>query len=43
MYASVDEWIQTLESYTVSKWVVWIYHNLISSELFFFIISTVVL
>nr|XP_054499594.1 transmembrane channel-like protein 5 [Agelaius phoeniceus] len=43
MYASVDEWIQILESYTVSKWVVWIYHNLISSELFFFIISTVVL
>ncbi|NWY30053.1 TMC5 protein, partial [Pheucticus melanocephalus] len=43
MYAAVDEWIQILESYTVSKWVVWIYHNLISSELFFFIISTVVL
>uniref|UniRef100_A0A8C3MG79 Transmembrane channel-like protein n=1 Tax=Geospiza parvula TaxID=87175 RepID=A0A8C3MG79_GEOPR len=43
MYAAVDQWIQILESYTVSKWVVWIYHNLISSELFFFIISTVVL
>ncbi|XP_059340239.1 transmembrane channel-like protein 5 isoform X2 [Ammospiza nelsoni] len=43
MYAAVDEWIQTLESYTASKWVVWIYHNLIASELFFFIISTVVL
>ncbi|XP_041318422.1 transmembrane channel-like protein 5 isoform X1 [Pyrgilauda ruficollis] len=43
MYAAVAEWIQILESYTASKWVVWIYHNLISSELFFFIISTFVL
>uniref|UniRef100_A0A8D2NBX2 Transmembrane channel-like protein n=1 Tax=Zonotrichia albicollis TaxID=44394 RepID=A0A8D2NBX2_ZONAL len=43
MYAAVDEWIQMLERYTVSKWVVWIYHNLIASELFFFIISTAVL
>ncbi|NWU01242.1 TMC5 protein, partial [Urocynchramus pylzowi] len=43
MYAAVAEWIQILESYTASKWVVWIYHNLISSELFFFIISGFVL
>ncbi|XP_018771523.3 transmembrane channel-like protein 5 [Serinus canaria] len=43
MYAAVAEWIQMLESYTAWKWVVWIYHNLISSELFFFIISTFVL
>ncbi|NWV84236.1 TMC5 protein, partial [Dasyornis broadbenti] len=43
MYAAVSEWIQILESYTASKWVVWIYHNLITSELFFFIISIIVL
>ncbi|NXM50911.1 TMC5 protein, partial [Gymnorhina tibicen] len=43
MYAAVFEWIQILESYTASKWVVWIYHNLITSELFFFILSTIVL
>ncbi|NXM15920.1 TMC5 protein, partial [Ploceus nigricollis] len=43
MYAAVDEWIQILESYTASKWVVWIYHNLISSELFFFILSSILL
>uniref|UniRef100_A0A803VLG8 Transmembrane channel-like protein n=1 Tax=Ficedula albicollis TaxID=59894 RepID=A0A803VLG8_FICAL len=43
MYASVAEWIQVLENYTVSKWVVWIYHNLITSELFFFILSSFVL
>ncbi|NWX53739.1 TMC5 protein, partial [Promerops cafer] len=43
MYAAVTEWIQILESYSVSKWVVWIYHNLITSELFFFILSTFVL
>ncbi|XP_054698474.1 transmembrane channel-like protein 5 isoform X2 [Grus americana] len=43
MYAAVSEWIKTLENYTASKWVVWIYHNLITSELFFFILSAVVL
>ncbi|XP_014108281.1 PREDICTED: transmembrane channel-like protein 5 isoform X2 [Pseudopodoces humilis] len=43
MYAAVTEWIQILESYTASKWVVWIYHNLITNELFFFILSTFVL
>ncbi|NXO95463.1 TMC5 protein, partial [Certhia brachydactyla] len=43
MYAAVTEWIQILESYTVSKWVVWIYHNLITNELFFFILSSFVL
>ncbi|NXS59836.1 TMC5 protein, partial [Brachypteracias leptosomus] len=43
MYAAISEWIKILESYTASKWVVWIYHNLITSELFFFILSTVVL
>ncbi|KAJ7407926.1 transmembrane channel like 5 [Willisornis vidua] len=43
MYAAVSEWIQILEHYTVSKWVVWIYHNLITSALFFFILSGIVL
>ncbi|CAM9518079.1 unnamed protein product [Bubo scandiacus] len=43
MYDAVSEWIKILENYTASKWVVWIYHNLITSELFFFILSVVVL
>ncbi|KFV01503.1 Transmembrane channel-like 5, partial [Tauraco erythrolophus] len=43
MYAAVSEWIKILENYTASKWVVWIYHNLIMSELFFFILSVLVL
>ncbi|NXO62921.1 TMC5 protein, partial [Phainopepla nitens] len=43
MYAAVTEWIQILESYTAWKWVVWIYHNLIASELFFFILSSFVI
>lgn len=43
MYAAVAEWIQVLARQTVSKWVVWIYQNLITSELFFFILSTFVL
>ncbi|KFQ17249.1 Transmembrane channel-like 5, partial [Merops nubicus] len=43
MYAAVSEWVKILENYTASKWVVWIYHNLITSELFFFVLSTLVL
>ncbi|NWW84110.1 TMC5 protein, partial [Rhynochetos jubatus] len=41
MYAAVSEWIKILENYTASKWVVWIYRNLITSELFFFILSII--
>ncbi|XP_075371122.1 transmembrane channel-like protein 5 isoform X2 [Mycteria americana] len=43
MYAAVSEWIKILDNYSASKWVVWIYHNLITSELFFFILSVFVL
>uniref|UniRef100_U3IZ89 Transmembrane channel-like protein n=1 Tax=Anas platyrhynchos platyrhynchos TaxID=8840 RepID=U3IZ89_ANAPP len=43
MFAAVSEWIKILENYTGSKWVVWIYNNLITSELFFFILSTIFL
>jgi len=43
MYAAVSEWIKILENYTASKWVVWIYYNLITSELFFFNLSVLVL
>ncbi|NWI66015.1 TMC5 protein, partial [Todus mexicanus] len=43
MYAAVFEWIKMLKNYTASKWIVWIYENLITSELFFFILSTLVL
>ncbi|NXG43866.1 TMC5 protein, partial [Psilopogon haemacephalus] len=43
MYAAVSEWIQILENLPDSKWVAWIYHNLITSELFFFILSTIAL
>ncbi|XP_014792187.1 PREDICTED: transmembrane channel-like protein 5 isoform X2 [Calidris pugnax] len=43
MYAAVSEWIKTLENHTASKWVVWIYHNLITSVLFYFILSVLAL
>ncbi|KAM6114101.1 LOW QUALITY PROTEIN: transmembrane channel-like protein 5 [Pterocles gutturalis] len=43
MYAAVSVWIKVLEKHTASKWVVWIYYNLITSELFFFILSVLVL
>ncbi|NWI58409.1 TMC5 protein, partial [Calyptomena viridis] len=43
MYAAVSEWVKILENYTASKWVVWIYHNLITSALFYFVLSGIVL
>nr|XP_009512617.1 PREDICTED: transmembrane channel-like protein 5 [Phalacrocorax carbo] len=43
MYAAISEWIKILENYNASKWVVWIYHNLITSELFFFILTLLIL
>ncbi|XP_021266933.1 transmembrane channel-like protein 5 isoform X2 [Numida meleagris] len=43
MYAAVSEWVKILENYIDSKWVVWIYYNLITSELFFFILSVLIL
>ncbi|XP_068764630.1 transmembrane channel-like protein 5 isoform X2 [Struthio camelus] len=43
MYAAISEWIEILKNYPGSKWVVWIYQNLFESELFFFILSTLLL
>ncbi|NXU49481.1 TMC5 protein, partial [Turnix velox] len=43
MYAAVSEWIKELDNHIASKWVVWIYSNLITNELFFFILSVIVL
>ncbi|XP_065588641.1 transmembrane channel-like protein 5 isoform X2 [Cyrtonyx montezumae] len=43
IYAAVSEWVEILENYIDSKWVVWIYYNLITSVLFFFILSVVIL
>ncbi|NXP72118.1 TMC5 protein, partial [Ramphastos sulfuratus] len=43
MYTAVYEWVKTLENLTDFRWVAWIYHNLITSELFFFVLSTIAL
>ncbi|XP_015732573.1 transmembrane channel-like protein 5 isoform X2 [Coturnix japonica] len=43
IYAAISEWVKILENYVDSKWVAWIYNNLITSELFFFILSVVIL
>ncbi|KAM7152351.1 transmembrane channel-like protein 5 isoform 1-T5 [Macrochelys suwanniensis] len=40
---AVSGWIHILDSYSSSKWVVWIYHNLIGSVHFFFILTVIVL
>ncbi|POI31701.1 hypothetical protein CIB84_004548, partial [Bambusicola thoracicus] len=43
IYAAISEWVKILENYIDSKWVVWIYYNLIASKLFFFILSVPIL
>lgn len=43
IYAAISEWVKILENYIDSKWVAWIYYNLITSELFFFILSVPIL
>lgn len=40
---AVSGWIHTLDSYSGSKWVGWIYRNLIGSVHFFFILTIIVL
>ncbi|XP_065414989.1 transmembrane channel-like protein 5 isoform X7 [Chrysemys picta bellii] len=40
---AVSGWIHILDSYSSSKWVVWIYRNLIGSVHFFFILTVIVL
>ncbi|XP_077683617.1 transmembrane channel-like protein 5 isoform X1 [Eretmochelys imbricata] len=40
---AVSGWIHILDSYSGSKWVVWIYRNLIGSVHFFFILTVIVL
>ncbi|XP_077775061.1 transmembrane channel-like protein 5 [Podarcis muralis] len=43
VFESVSSWMGILTSYPSSRWVVWIYHNLIESVHFFFILSIIVL
>ncbi|KAJ6657632.1 hypothetical protein lerEdw1_002349 [Lerista edwardsae] len=43
IFEAISGWIAVLTSYPSSIWVVWIYHNLIESVHFFFILSLLVL
>ncbi|CAI5792145.1 transmembrane channel 5 isoform X1 [Podarcis lilfordi] len=43
VFESVSSWMGILASYPSSRWVVWIYRNLIESVHFFFILSIIVL
>nr|XP_056722580.1 transmembrane channel-like protein 5 [Euleptes europaea] len=43
VFAAVSGWIAILATYPNSLWVVWIYHNLLESVHFFFILSVIVL
>ncbi|XP_077305074.1 transmembrane channel-like protein 5 [Lithobates pipiens] len=42
-YESIDAWIDQINDFDNAKWVVWIYHNLIQSVLFFYILTLLVL
>uniref|UniRef100_A0A6I8NUB8 Transmembrane channel-like protein n=1 Tax=Ornithorhynchus anatinus TaxID=9258 RepID=A0A6I8NUB8_ORNAN len=43
IFHTISTWIETLNRYPSTLWVVWIYHNLITSVHFFFILSLFVL
>ncbi|XP_038618976.1 transmembrane channel-like protein 5 isoform X2 [Tachyglossus aculeatus] len=43
IFHTIYTWIETLSSYPSALWVVWIYHNLIRSVHFFFILTLFVL
>ncbi|XP_052535545.1 transmembrane channel-like protein 5 isoform X2 [Tympanuchus pallidicinctus] len=43
IYTAISEWVKILQNYIDSKWVAWVYYNLIASELFFFILSVVII
>ncbi|XP_075035838.1 transmembrane channel-like protein 5 [Mixophyes fleayi] len=42
-YDSIDEWISYINIFDNSKWVVWIYRNLVESVLFFYILTLIIL
>ncbi|XP_015271592.1 PREDICTED: transmembrane channel-like protein 5 [Gekko japonicus] len=43
IFAAISGWIAILTTYSSSLWIVWIYHNLLESVHFFFILSVIVL
>uniref|UniRef100_A0A8D0AZG4 Transmembrane channel-like protein n=1 Tax=Salvator merianae TaxID=96440 RepID=A0A8D0AZG4_SALMN len=43
IFEAISGWVAVLTSYPGSGWVVWIYHNLVESVHFFFILSILVL
>uniref|UniRef100_A0A8D2JBH6 Transmembrane channel-like protein n=1 Tax=Varanus komodoensis TaxID=61221 RepID=A0A8D2JBH6_VARKO len=43
VFEAISSWMTILTSHPSSAWVIWIYHNLIGSVLFFFILSVIVL
>lgn len=42
-FSAVSSWVDSISWTTNLQWVVWIYHNLIESVLFFFILTLIVL
>ncbi|KAM5151834.1 transmembrane channel-like protein 5 [Mantella aurantiaca] len=42
-YETIENWISEIDNFNNAKWVVWIYHNLVESVLFFYILTLIVL
>lgn len=42
-FSVVDSWIDGLEEIPGSDWVIWIYRNIIRSEVFYFFITVLVM
>ncbi|XP_053327648.1 transmembrane channel-like protein 5 isoform X2 [Spea bombifrons] len=42
-YNAISNWVADITVFENSKWVVWIYHNLVESVLFFYILTLIVL
>ncbi|XP_056136754.1 transmembrane channel-like protein 5 [Lampris incognitus] len=42
-FSTVTVWIEDLENIPGSKWVIWIYQNVIKSEIFYFLITLTIL
>ncbi|XP_069839859.1 transmembrane channel-like protein 5 isoform X2 [Dendropsophus ebraccatus] len=42
-YDSIDKWITSIKLFDNTKWVAWIYNNLVESVLFFYILTLIVL
>ncbi|XP_063286399.1 transmembrane channel-like protein 5 [Pelobates fuscus] len=42
-YESITNWVATINFFVNAKWIVWIYNNIVTSVLFFYILTLIIL